>query len=120
MPETFPSTIELSYETPPSSENKAIILRNKFGDGYTQRASVGINSINTTYTVHTGVISDELGLVLENFLEEMKGVESFYWTPRGYLTASLWTCEEWQRVGMTDLQHHCQFIMKFVKEYDLL
>ena len=64
----------LSYQSTPR------VREAKFGDGYTQRTSYGLNSLNQSYSVaFTGRSKAEINAIVA-FLEDKQGVESFEFT----------------------------------------
>ena len=63
-----------------SINNNPKILQAKFGDGYEQRARIGINSLNTTYSVTFSNRSIEDAYELCYFFDEVLGVTSFKFT----------------------------------------
>lgn len=66
----------------------------RFGDGYEQRVTFGINTQpaewSLTFTNRTDAERDNI----TGFLEARGAVESFDWTPP-YGTTAKWVCSEW-------------------------
>lgn len=69
----------------------------KFGDGYEQRLSYGLNtqpqSWNLTFSVRTDVEAN----AIEAFFATEAAVGWFYWTPPGAVAPLKFVCREWQR-----------------------
>lgn len=80
---------------------KATVNKSKFGDGYVQRSSDGINSVGhdlkLNFTVRTRVDID----AIDAYLTLQKGVTSFYYTVLGG-TALRYTCDAWDTNYMHD------------------
>lgn len=53
-------------------------LSSKFGDGYEQNVSVGINNRKGSWNF-TRTDSESLITEIKNFLDDHKGADSFYW-----------------------------------------
>lgn len=68
----------------------------KFGDGYEQRASFGINSNPQTWELSFSNRTDTETLAIETFLSARSGVESFDWTPYNE-TSGKYVCREWSK-----------------------
>lgn len=66
----------------------------KFGDGYEQRISRGLNLMPKTWDVKFSRPISEAGPIL-NFLEAQAGLVSFNWTdPMG--VSGVYVCKQWQ------------------------
>ena len=62
-----------------SGDVKSSVSSVKFGDGYEQRAAIGINEKKQSWSVQkTGNLSDILPV--KSFLDDVGGTESFKWT----------------------------------------
>ena len=71
----------------------------RFGDGYEQRQSDGINNNLRTYdVVFSG--SEEKIKAIDMFLDECCGVTAFSWQPYGD-KKGLFTCGEWDETKKT-------------------
>jgi phage-related protein len=77
-----------------SGDDQPDILESKFGNGYSQRLSVGINNIAGTYAV--SFTGDEAYIrQIKEFFIRHKGANHFLWTPPmesqgAYITTSGW------------------------------
>lgn len=118
MAGTFPTWVEL-FKDPSSVDSEAKVLRNDFGDGYSDRAAYGINNIKETASLMTAVLTAEQANTVLEFLSTRAGHESFDWTPLGESVAKKWTCARWTKTGMKDMPNHFQISMVFTREYDL-
>lgn len=67
----------------------------RFGDGYTQRSSDGINPVRRDWTLVFGQITDATSAAIDSFLEANVG-QSITWTPPGG-TALKFVCNDWSR-----------------------
>lgn len=76
---------------------KPAVSNVKFGDGYRQRVSFGVNSTPATWQLQFGQRDAAEADAIEAFLEECAGVEAFEWTPPGESVAKKWTCQDWSR-----------------------
>jgi phage-related protein len=71
------------------------VLKNNFGDGYSQRAGDGLNIILEKWTVE---FTDSVTNItaIDDFLTAREGWDDFDWTsPRG--TSSKYICPRWTR-----------------------
>lgn len=77
------------------------VSKTQFGDGYTQRVSVGINNKRTDWTGSKTGDWETVIKPIKTFLDEHKGVMPFLWTdPHG--NTKKYTCQEYavsQRKG---------------------
>lgn len=62
----------------------------QFGDGYTQRASVGINPITDTWDLSWIWLPAAEGIAIESALRATLCVEKILWTPKDELTQKKW------------------------------
>jgi phage-related protein len=67
----------------------------KFGDGYSQRVSFGINQVQESWNLRFDNRDLETIEDIEEFLIEHRGVDSFDWTPPNELTAKKYICKTW-------------------------
>jgi len=90
---TFSYTLDFGAQT----EKKPTVNNIKFGEGYEQRASFGINTIkevwNVSFQNRTVTEINEI----DAFLETHGGVDSFSWTPPGQSTPKKFKCQEWNK-----------------------
>lgn len=81
---------------PGSSQSKAPRVKTaQFGDGYSQRAGDGINTIKRAWSVTFTRATADIDAI-DAFLTARAGVESFDWTPPTG-AAGKWICPEWGR-----------------------
>lgn len=90
---TLPS-IDTTYQISKKTDTR--ILETNFGDGYTQRALDGINSIVDKWSLSWTVTSTDAD-TLTDFFEARGGYESFDWTPHGETVSKKWTCKSWSK-----------------------
>lgn len=81
----------------------------RFGDGYFQRAFVGLNVNLKTYSVTFFVFREEV-TVLESFLEEYGGWKFFLWTSFYEWRQIKVICVKWSsRVSMLRVEFSVEF-----------
>lgn len=69
----------------------------KFGDGYSQRVTDGINTINQTWNLTFQNNSVQTIADIEAFLASKNGADSFTWTPPDE-EQEVWVfCSKWSR-----------------------
>ncbi len=75
---------------------KASVPQNQFGDGYSQTAVNGINSVSGSLNLEWSALSlaDKQSLC-EDFFAVLAGSTPFYYTPYGTSTALLGKCAQW-------------------------
>ena len=78
MTDTLPA-IAPSYSSNGSISMR--VLNAAFGDGYTQRAADGLNSISKDWTVTWTARPDADISTVKTFLDAKFGFEAFFWTP---------------------------------------
>lgn len=76
-------------------ESKPNIYESKFGDGYSQRISMGLNSNPKTYPLQFKHRSNTERDQIEAFLDARRGTEAFDWTPP-WGSAGKFICSEWK------------------------
>jgi phage-related protein len=89
----FPTTV-----TPVKSSGKKTssrIIEAQFGDGYTQRAGDGINTVVDTWNLEWNCLDSTSYLEMVNFLKARGGYESFTFIPPGESSSKKFTCKEW-------------------------
>lgn len=91
---TFPS-VTPSYGAQKSSSPVTRIA--KFGDGYEQRTTFGINQNPKQWDLTWNNISEANADTIETFLNARAGAESFDWTPPDESTSYKWVCEQWSK-----------------------
>jgi phage-related protein len=79
-------------------QSKPTVTPIKFGDGYEQRVSNGINTNSGTFSLQFS--NREVAEIdaIEAFLDARAAVESFDYTPPRSATAIKVVCREWSRV----------------------
>lgn len=83
------------YSATKTSEPKVRTV--KFGDGYEQRLSFGINQNPKQWSL-TFDVSDAEATEIESFLDARAiDGQSFSWTPPDTVTSYKWTCQSWTR-----------------------
>lgn len=77
------------------------VLKNSFGDGYSQRAGDGLNIILEKWTVEfTDTVTNITAI--DDFLIAREGWDDFDWTsPRG--TSSKYICPTWTRTFISNV-----------------
>ena len=96
--ETFPD-ITPDYGTEPQ-EVVPQVARLAFGEGYSQRVGLGLNSIPEPWRL---VWLDREALekdTIVDFLKARGGKEAFYWTPIGESVPRKYTCPKWKPVPL--------------------
>lgn len=80
-----------------ASVNQAPSVRYiRFGDGYEQRASFGINTDQRIWNLDFRGRDDTDADAIIAFLEARAGVDAFDWTPPSG-SAGKWVCRSWSR-----------------------
>lgn len=97
---------------------KPRVLNAQFGDGYSQRAVNGINSIVREWNLSFNSKSIKDINAIETFLSNRKGVEGFLWTPPGESTAYAVICQDWSRTYDTHISASLQ--ARFTQIFDKL
>ena len=88
-------TFPISYSSP--AKLKPAILEAKFGDGYSQRAANGLNTLLEVWSIQASPLKDATEAdPFEAFLRTQGGVIAFQWTTPFNRTA-LFICKDWQR-----------------------
>ncbi|MGV2880112.1 phage tail protein [Pantoea vagans] len=106
MPETFTWSPQKGF-TVSRAPNVSVV---KFGDGYEQRQTKGINPLMDSYSL-TFVGYDDakcsrpnVAKSAEAFLKARMAVEAFYWTPSDTGVQRLFVCRSWS-LKKTGSQH---------------
>jgi len=115
--ENWPSTLPLPLYSSVRTK-KTRVLKNQFGDGYTQRAAFGINSVDVEFNLKW-IMNTTDADIAESFLEEHLGGDAFLWSAPdqwGGLQIAV-ICESWSHEPVsTDL---ISFSANFIKVFDL-
>ncbi len=78
-----------------SGDDQADTLESKFGSGYSQRLSIGINNVAGAYTVSfTG--NEAYITAIREFFKRHKGANHFLWTPPLETQGTYITTGGWQ------------------------
>lgn len=77
--------------------SKPVVRIARFGDGYEQRATFGINTNPKTWNLTWSAKSNSVAAAIEAFFDARGAKEAFTWTPLGSATAYKWVCREWNR-----------------------
>jgi hypothetical protein len=92
---TFPSTPAPAYGA--EKRSRPAVRSVKFGDGYEQRLTFGLNQNPKSWALTWNNISEADCDTLEAFLDARGGQESFDWTPPDTATSYKWICREWSK-----------------------
>jgi len=98
-------------------EETARVIRHDFGDGYSQRAANGINSIDAAVPVSWGKITLAKRDTLLAFFRAKAGHTAFYWTPPQEVAPRKWTCTKWSYPAAAP--GYVTFTAQFREEFDL-
>lgn len=91
---TFPS-VDPSFGA--SKASKPVVKTAKFGDGYEQRVTFGINQNPKVWELRWQNITEADSDTIEDFLNARAGVEVFEWTPPDETTEYKWVCQDWRK-----------------------
>jgi phage-related protein len=91
---TFPS-IEVSYGLSKSSRPNVVTTR--FGSGYQQRSTFGINQNLKIWNLRWENISETDSDTIETFLDARAGKENFDYTAPGESSSSKYICRDWTK-----------------------
>lgn len=69
----------------------------QFGDGYSQRASFGINTNPRIWDLTWSALSNSNADAIESFFDARAGVEAFDWSPIEDSNTYKFICPSWQR-----------------------
>ncbi len=89
-PDVTPSQNSTSKSTS-ASVNKA-----QFGDGYSQRARDGLNSISRSVTLGWEYLTYDQASDLDDFFDAHGGDEAFLYQLSGDSVQRMWTCASWK------------------------
>jgi phage-related protein len=93
---TFPATPAPSYGA--EKRSSPSIRSVKFGDGYEQRLTFGLNQNPKSWSLSWANITEADADTLEAFLDARAAdAASFTWTPPDTSTAYKWICREWSK-----------------------
>ncbi len=97
-------------------QTDAKVDRADFGDGYSQRSPMGINSIRRSPTLHWDGLTLANVQTMDAFFTAKAGAEAFFWTRPEASSAELFTCASWKA---TPQGLAWSFDATFVPEFDL-
>lgn len=83
-----------SYDSSQDSEAKLRVT--SFGDGYSQRAAVGINNIADTWSLSFSNRSTSEKQAIINFFRDHRDGRSFTWTPYDDVNEIKVYCSKWK------------------------
>ena len=78
-----------------SDEPEVKILKAEFGDGYSQAARDGMNSIRRVLSLKWDVLTVAEAQTMIAFFAANAGCDPFYYTMPDDAAPTLWTCEKW-------------------------
>jgi len=121
---TFPNIAPLSTT---AGSSAAKIVKNEFGDGYTQRVADGLNTIRSSWSLEWTVSNANKNTIIA-FLEARGGYDSFLlptaiYTPLGETSTSLWTCDKWSSEYteyVDSVTNIWNISLTITKEFDLI
>lgn len=93
--QTFPSNIMIQDGSAPKDAVPRV-LRNSFGDGYSQRIGDGINRLMAGWDLSWHYLSATDKGTLDSFFQSHGGTDVFYWTPPLEATPRKYTCPRWR------------------------
>lgn len=109
--------ISPSYSSAQSTE--FAIREAQFGEGYSQRISIGLNSVKRTWEL-TWEGRDKLVVeTITRFLHDRRGAESFLWTMPGETTDRKWVCQKLEGPNYISGGQLANLSATFVEVFDL-
>ena len=78
-------------------QSKPNVRSARFGSGYEQRVTFGINQNPKVWQLQWTALSNTAADAIEAFFDARAGVEKFGWTPLNDTTEYKWLCREWSR-----------------------
>lgn len=100
MPDDFAPGKSPTYSY--SKTTKTRTLRTDFGDGYSQRAGDGLNSIGRSVDLEFNGLTVSQANSIETFLEGTGGYEAFTYTLPDEASAKKWIAKEWNRTAQSN------------------
>ena len=100
-----------------TASTKPAVRGVKFGDGYEQRLTYGINTQPQDWTLRFTVRDATETKEIDTFLSTAGGKDWFYWTPPNAITALKYICREWSR--SIDSASYSSISAKFEQVFDL-
>ena len=111
---TLPAS-DLSYGTDMTEEYR--IKRVGFGDGYSQRAEDGLNTVRQQWRLNWDRIPDALAEELRVFFRDLKGTGIIEWTPYNQPDELKWTANNFQSKPVAAMISSCSIVL--TQEFDL-
>lgn len=94
--ETFLPGGEIGIASGSASEVQPRVLLAEFGDGYTQRAGDGLNTMGKTYELSLRHLTQPEYAYVIAFFERTGGYRAFLWTEPGATVARKWIVQRWR------------------------
>ena len=93
--DTFAPSVDPS-QSGSSKSTSANVNTAQFGDGYSQRARNGLNSIVRTLSLSWEYLTFDQAQELDAFFESHGGDQAFLYRVEGDDTQRMWTCNSWK------------------------
>lgn len=93
MASTFTPPIGPSFST--TQRTSPRVNEATFGDGYSQRVPMGLNSTPSTITAKWDVVDNAQALAIIAFFENQNGTEPFNYSFPWDTRSRLWVCQDW-------------------------
>lgn len=78
---TFPQDLNKYVSQSSTNETDQHIIVSRYGDGYEQRAAMGVNSMATRWTISTNYMNKDTRDTFKAWYNSVGRVKSFTWTP---------------------------------------
>ena len=112
--DTFPS-ITAHYGSAPG-DIEPNVIRNDFGDGYSQRVTLGLNPESEDLSLVWKFINTATKETIVSFLSGKGAITAFLYTFPGS-TEKTYTCPKWKAVPASSVSWNVS--AKFIQEFDL-
>ena len=99
----FNSEVAINPDRGLKSQQKPRVLTAKYGDGYEQRTSLGINTEEETWNLSWSNRTINESNKIIKFFEDQQGVTAFDWYPAGYEISSTATSTEYEKLHDTSV-----------------
>ena len=96
MTASWDSSVNLQPTYGTTKASQPLVRRSRFGSGYEQVGSLGINQNPKKFTL-TYNLSESESDTVETFLDARGGTEKFIFTPPGESSSSKFVCETWSK-----------------------
>lgn len=93
--DTFAPEVDPSQSGSSKSTNANVNV-SQFGDGYSQRARNGLNSISRSLSLNWEYLTIEQAQALDSFFESQGGDKAFLYQLSGDPIERMWTCNSWK------------------------